>query len=75
MNERIAELLYPTVVKQLMLNNVNEVVFFKAGINRFYFNLVERACQELHIKLIARGTGMMAGANEIELILKNPQCA
>lgn len=70
MTEQISKELYPKVLRQLILSNINEIVFFKAGINKNYYELIKKACDDLKIKLIDIGTGCMGGSKEIENILK-----
>lgn len=70
MDENISNFLYPKVLKQLRLKKISEIVFFKAGINKYYYELMQKACNELNINLTAIGTGCMGGAKEIKEILK-----
>lgn len=70
MDEDISNFLYPKVLKQLSLLKISEIVFFKAGINKYYYEIMQKACNELNINLTAVGTGCMGGSKEIEEILK-----
>jgi len=67
--KRAAELV-ETVKKQIELCNISEIVFFKAGINKSYWSLMETVCAETNTDLIAIGTGCMAGTHEIKKILR-----
>lgn len=70
MDDSIADALYSKVARQLRLNNVNEILFFKGSLNKSYIKLVEKVTRELDIKLTAIGTGCMGGAKEVKEILK-----
>lgn len=70
MNSDIADSLYPKVLKQLSLNNVSEILFFKASLNKNYISLVEKVAKDLNVKLTAIGYNIMGGAKEIKEILK-----
>jgi len=69
MDERRARELVDEVVRQLRHDRITSVVFFSAGVNRHYRQLLEAACVRLDIEFRAIGTGCMQGAKELPALL------
>lgn len=66
--ERSNELLN-TVKCQIRYARIESIVFFAAGVNKHYRQLLERAARELDIEFRAIGTGCMGGAKELPALL------
>jgi len=69
MTEERAKELIDEVTQQLRLSNIKSIVFFCAGVNKHYRELMSMACSTMGVDLTLIGSGCMAGAKELPMLI------